>query len=88
MHEIEVDMSPEHLEAVKAAKELFEPIKEKTFNTLMNRHQRRAAVAEERHADRPVHTVLTMAGSKKIGRNQSCPCNSGRKYKKCCGIGA
>jgi len=21
----------------------------------------------------------------KIGRNQPCPCNSGRKYKKCCG---
>ena len=21
----------------------------------------------------------------KVGRNDSCPCNSGRKYKKCCG---
>ena len=25
------------------------------------------------------------AGSKKIGRNEPCPCGSGRKYKKCCG---
>ncbi|RMD74897.1 MAG: anaerobic sulfatase maturase [Lentisphaerae bacterium] len=25
------------------------------------------------------------AGSGKIGRNQSCPCGSGRKYKNCCG---
>ena len=25
------------------------------------------------------------AGSKKIGRNEPCPCGSGKKYKKCCG---
>ncbi len=25
-------------------------------------------------------------GSKKTGRNQTCPCGSGKKYKKCCGI--
>ena len=24
-------------------------------------------------------------GKNKIGQNQECPCNSGRKYKKCCG---
>ena len=24
------------------------------------------------------------AGRKKIGRNESCPCGSGKKYKKCC----
>jgi len=23
--------------------------------------------------------------SKKIGRNDPCPCGSGKKYKKCCG---
>ncbi len=27
----------------------------------------------------PVHV------EKKIGRNDPCPCGSGRKYKKCCG---
>lgn len=26
-----------------------------------------------------------IAVSNKIGRNQSCPCGSGKKYKKCCG---
>lgn len=26
-----------------------------------------------------------MKNSKKIGRNQPCPCGSGKKYKKCCG---
>jgi len=26
------------------------------------------------------------AGGKKVGRNDPCPCGSGKKYKKCCGI--
>jgi len=26
--------------------------------------------------------------SRKIGRNEPCPCGSGKKYKKCCGMGA
>jgi SEC-C motif-containing protein len=24
---------------------------------------------------------------KKVGRNDPCPCGSGKKYKKCCGVG-
>jgi uncharacterized protein YecA (UPF0149 family) len=24
-------------------------------------------------------------GEKKVGRNDACPCGSGKKYKKCCG---
>jgi uncharacterized protein YchJ len=26
-------------------------------------------------------------GTKKIGRNEPCPCGSGKKYKRCCGLG-
>ncbi len=26
------------------------------------------------------------AGSNKVGRNEPCPCGSGKKYKKCCGL--
>jgi len=29
--------------------------------------------------------VTTISGVVKIGRNEPCPCNSGKKYKKCCG---
>ena len=36
----------------------------------------RAGVTTQRHA------------SRKIGRNEPCPCGSGKKYKKCCGMGA
>ena len=30
-------------------------------------------------------TELTDLPSEKIGRNEPCPCGSGKKYKKCCG---
>ena len=26
-----------------------------------------------------------LMADKKVGRNEPCPCNSGKKYKKCCG---
>jgi SEC-C motif domain protein len=32
----------------------------------------------------PVRTVIR--GGAKIGRNDPCPCRSGKKYKKCCGV--
>ena len=32
--------------------------------------------------DRKVNT--TIVADKKIGRNEPCPCESGKKYKKCC----
>ena len=32
--------------------------------------------------DRKVNT--TIVKDKKIGRNEPCPCGSGKKYKKCC----
>jgi len=31
------------------------------------------------------HTEINQAVSHKIGRNDDCPCGSGKKYKKCCG---
>ncbi|MBQ9430205.1 MAG: preprotein translocase subunit SecA [Kiritimatiellae bacterium] len=36
--------------------------------------------------DRPAPTPAA-AGGKSIGRNDPCPCGSGKKYKKCCGRG-
>lgn len=32
--------------------------------------------------DFPIHTNLN--SHKRIGRNEKCPCGSGKKYKKCC----
>jgi preprotein translocase subunit SecA len=33
-------------------------------------------------------SVQTVRRAKKVGRNDPCPCGSGKKYKKCCGINA
>lgn len=53
------------------------------------------AVAEYAHRGRTIHKVLlehqaaeaASHRSVRIGRNEPCPCGSGRKYKVCCGIG-
>ena len=31
------------------------------------------------------HTTVKKSASEKVGRNDPCPCGSGKKYKKCCG---
>ena len=45
--------------------------------------QARMAGAGDRQ---PVQQVVR--GSAKVGRNDPCPCGSGKKYKKCCGASA
>lgn len=42
--------------------------------------------SESREASQPVSSRWKKGGKKKkIGRNDPCPCGSGKKYKKCCG---
>jgi uncharacterized protein len=53
------------------------------------------AVAEYAHLGRSIHKVLLENQAAetrprritKVGRNEPCPCGSGRKYKMCCGAG-
>jgi preprotein translocase subunit SecA len=40
-----------------------------------------------RSAGEPVKKVPQRRETPKIGRNDECPCGSGKKYKKCCGMG-
>lgn len=40
---------------------------------------------EERKKIRQAYFDTITAKSNKIGRNEPCPCGSGKKYKKCCG---
>jgi uncharacterized protein len=37
---------------------------------------------------KPPHSIdpRTSSAPKKVGRNDPCPCGSGKKYKKCCGL--
>ena len=45
-----------------------------------------AKPTSEGFADGKSSIVKKPAVSKKVGRNDPCPCGSGKKYKKCCGI--
>jgi uncharacterized protein len=40
---------------------------------------------EQREANLSVHTRAARRNPSKVGRNDPCPCGSGKKYKKCCG---
>jgi uncharacterized protein YecA (UPF0149 family) len=40
---------------------------------------------EPERAHRPVASGGSVVKGRKIGRNEPCPCGSGKKYKKCCG---
>jgi preprotein translocase subunit SecA len=46
----------------------------------------RQAPRESRGGEGVAHTVRRAAP--KVGRNDPCPCGSGKKYKKCCGLSA
>ncbi len=43
---------------------------------------------EQKHVIRDKWRLDKQAVSNKTGRNEPCPCGSGKKYKKCCGAGA
>ena len=47
----------------------------------------REQVAKETAAGSTGEKPVTRKTTKKVGRNQPCPCGSGKKYKNCCGKG-
>ena len=75
--------------------DMIERIKEETVRFLFRVHIARpeqVAAKEKKKHDQLVYSHGGEAASqtvrrsnKKIGRNQPCPCGSGKKYKKCCG---
>ena len=77
-------------EAYNAFQDMVESIKEDLVRYIFRvrvvaQPEQRAMVenrGEEEKARKPVRV------GKKIGRNDPCPCGSGKKYKKCCGRGA
>lgn len=40
---------------------------------------------EENTIDNVSHRRFTVVNKRKVGRNEPCPCGSGKKYKHCCG---
>ena len=85
------------IEAYQMFKEMRDGINEQSIRELAKFQ----LVSEERLAKRPkirnIATNLNDDGTsavqqrtvgKKVGRNDLCPCGSGKKYKKCCGLTA
>ena len=69
--------------------EMIRNIQEDTVRIIYNAHlqqpPKREKVAEPimaTHGDGPAKPVVK---GKKVGRNEPCPCGSGKKYKNCCG---
>ncbi len=80
-------------EAFSLFESLLDRIKEETLNIVFSLRllkgkeeiPRERKVIYLRHGDE--QPVSTIRKAKKIGRNDPCPCGSGKKYKKCCGRG-
>lgn len=51
------------------------------WDTLLTPERRKELFREQKNSG-------TVVKDKKIGRNDPCPCGSGKKYKKCCGANA
>jgi preprotein translocase subunit SecA len=75
--------------------ELMDRIREETLSTLFRIQLLRRAPEElskrkkkpmqMSHGDEGARPVTVRRKSEKVGRNDPCPCGSGKKYKKCCG---
>lgn len=75
--------------------ELMDRIREETLSTLFRiQLMRRETDVMPKKQNKPIHLSHGDAGGtpatvrrkgKKIGRNDPCPCGSGKKFKKCCG---
>ncbi|HQP32295.1 MAG TPA: SEC-C metal-binding domain-containing protein, partial [Deltaproteobacteria bacterium] len=50
----------------------------------INRRERKQRIQLSRGSDVPQQTTVKRQG-RKVGRNEPCPCGSGKKYKQCCG---
>ena len=62
--------------------EVAKPVKEGFANAASSRPT--ASAAPARQAPPPVKSTPIRV-EKKVGRNDPCPCGSGKKYKNCCG---
>jgi len=51
----------------------------------MERKQRKQELVTNT-SEGPAGTTKTVIRGPKIGRNDPCPCGSGKKFKKCCGL--
>ena len=78
--------------------EMIDEIRRRTVREVLSLAKHEQAVARREVAKQltegfaggkaPAKSSNTPARSQKVGRNDPCPCGSGKKYKKCCGAAA
>jgi preprotein translocase subunit SecA len=64
---------------------LLQPVEEEERVKEMERKQRKQELVTNT-SEGPAGTTKTVIRGPKIGRNDPCPCGSGKKFKKCCGL--
>ena len=73
--------------------EMVRNIQEDAVKVILNTRVDKNRVPERQRVAQPISASHGDQGrqpvvrsSKKVGRNENCPCGSGKKYKKCCGM--
>jgi preprotein translocase subunit SecA len=61
------------------------PVKEARIEELEAQRQKKQAELSYSHGEGDEKPATVRRADKKVGRNDPCPCGSGKKYKKCCG---
>ena len=87
-------LPPEGQAEIANQRRLFKELELRGAPTSAQLEQRRKRIARQQAAANKLSRRLsgtslptgsTPVRAKKVGRNQPCPCGSGKKYKKCCG---
>jgi preprotein translocase subunit SecA len=71
-----------HAERVKG---VFSSLPRQFIHPQMARFRKEEPMPAEQPSLQRTPPQVQFRSSRKIGRNQPCPCGSGKKYKKCCG---
>jgi preprotein translocase subunit SecA len=64
-----------------------EPMVEESKSPMEFKHKESKALSYSRDASASQGRATVKRETPKVGRNDDCPCGSGKKYKKCCGAG-
>ena len=84
------------VEYKKEGFEMFEDltmsIQDDTITLLLKAELQRVPIVNEQknenlQTNQPQGPIMPKKAKKEIGRNDPCPCGSGKKYKNCCGVG-
>ena len=85
----EPDIRQQHtiIELEAAIKELETPIQDtssRSYYQSRKHWEQHYKKFENRFKEQPTELIPPIIKKKKVGRNEPCPCGSGKKYKKCC----